>query len=105
MKLLKLSELMKYALSQSNVPGHWPFVSALVHWKSFVPRSPRVVRPARSAPRKLVVELSGTETGRPGKANSAAVPVAARFGPVQSAAVGALWRRTVDPASAAPLTL
>jgi hypothetical protein len=40
--------------------------------------------------RKLVVVLSATETGRPGEANSAAVPVVARFAGVQSADVAAL---------------
>ena len=39
--------------------------------------------------RKVVVESSGTETPRPGDSNSAALPLAARLGALQSAAVGA----------------
>ena len=49
---------------------------------------------------KLVVELSGTETARPGEAKPLALPVAAGA-PVQLRVLKSL---TVVPASAEPLT-
>ena len=49
---------VKYTRSQSQVPLHSPFTSALVHAKSLIPTKPRNAAPCgASAPRNLVTEV------------------------------------------------
>src|SRR5215210_3928519 len=48
---------MKYVRSQSHVPLHWPFSSALEHMKSLSPSEPRTAEvPGANAARKVVVD-------------------------------------------------
>jgi hypothetical protein len=48
---------LKYVRSQSHVPLHCPFWSALVHAKSLLPRKPRTGAPCgANVPRKVVTD-------------------------------------------------
>jgi hypothetical protein len=54
---LKREMPVKYTRSQSHVPLHWPFKSALEHMKSLLPTKPRTgALPAESFPLNVVTD-------------------------------------------------